>query len=358
MPATTPPMLPDWALPLACSMSSHAPSFLAELYATRYSLLRHVICLNASFKKQPDWPAIARAIGEDVADPRAPGLVAAQLLKMPLNTMIEKMGPLLHLTPFVASVLRKTAQYLKPPTYRELVTLETLPDSARRIRALMKSPPLTRNQLEVYLQVDPAFVHPAIIARLEEFDDTPRFNRMVAELRQTCAPSAEEALFQALCARSRTGDPSVDQSIREVATAHYRIPTPTLRKGSSLEAISSVSALKAEGSRLRNCLGALISRKILSGEKISVVVCAQTEMVALLRPVFCGARKAWLVLEVGARANRNIDRDEQDKFISYLNSQLDEQVWRIPGEQRRGRAYRGENQTELQELFNTRLEDL
>ena len=350
------PMLPEWALPRVCHFLEHAPSLLAALYGTRYGFLRHVMCLNASFDGDPDWPALARAIGEDDTDPQVSGRVAMRLFSMPLKTLIEDAGPLLRITPLIASILRKTTEYLSAPTYRELAALEGLPGSAPRIRALMKSPPLTGRRLEIFLEVDVAFAHPAIIARLEEFD-TARFNRMVAEMRQTCAASAEEALAQALCARTQC-NPKVEAILRDVVATHYRIPAPTVRPGSDIKVLGDVGSLKAAGQDLKNCLGALISRKILAGSRISVVLCARTQMVALLRPIRSGARRAWLVHEIGAQANRPIDLHEQHKFISYLNTQLEEPVFAASGDQRNGRALSRElQQTDLQELFNARIED-
>ncbi len=357
MPATPGPVLPEWAIPWICSVAEHAPALLAELYATRCSLVRHVLCLNASFDRQPDWPALARAIGEDASDPRVPGRVAMRLLKMPVKALIEEAGPFLQLTPFVASVLRKTTEYLHAPEYRQLAGLEQLPASAPRIRALVKSPPLTRRRLAIALEVDVAFVHPAIIARLEG-TDTEKFNRMVREMRQDCAPGAEEALFQALLARSPGSDNHLEAILREVVSQHYRIRAPEIRPGSELQVLDNITALRSAGIRLRNCLGSFISRRILAGERLAVVLCTRTDMVALLRPVSCGARRAWLVKEVGARANRATNRHERAKFISYINTQLDEPVWTLTDDlrQRDPNLY-NEQQTDLEALFGSFPDD-
>ena len=82
-----------------------------------------------------------------------------------------------------------------------------------------------------------------------------------------------------------------------------------------------------------------------------------TPPVALLRPVSCGARRAWLVKEVGARANRTIDRHERDRFISYINTQLGEQVWKLTDDYQRDPNPYDDQHTDLQALFGSAPDD-
>jgi hypothetical protein len=350
----TPPALPAWALPLACSMSERgAPDFLARLCSVRYSFLRHVICLNASFSEEPDWDQLASAMGETASDLPMPGVVANHLLKLPVRRLTE-LGRHLRFTPFVVRVLRKTRNYLSPFTYRDLSALEQKPEAACRMRALSLASELTQERIEALLELDPAFAHPAIAARVSRAD-TKRFNRIIAEIRLTCDPSAEPALIQALSVRHQEGQEDFDAVIRELVQAHYRIPTPAIKNGSRLHVIQTIGELRTAGLRLRNCLGSHVARRILSGEKLSVVMCEITDMVALLRPLACGARRGWLVADIGAIANRSTEQAEQEKFVSYLNTQLEEPVWRVPGNQKRRIL---EEQTDLQELFHARIDDI
>lgn len=350
----TPPALPVWALPLACSMSERgAPDFLARLCAPRYSFLRQVICLNASFTEEPDWDQLASAMGESPSNLPMPGVVANRLLKLPVKRLTD-LGRHLRLTPFVVRVLRKTRNYLSPYTYRDLSALEEQAEAASRMRALSLASELTQERIEVLLELEPAFAHPAIAARVSA-KDTKRFNRIIAEIRLTCDPAAEPALIQALSARNPEGREDFETVVRELVQAHYRIPAPAIKKGSRLQVIRTLAELRAAGLRLRNCLGSHVAGRILSGERLSVVMCGITDMVALLRPLACGARRGWLVADIGALGNRSTEQAEQDKFVSYLNTELEEPVWRVPGNQRRRMLA---DQTDLQDLFHARIDDI
>jgi hypothetical protein len=354
MPAImTPPSLPVWALPLACSMSERgAPHFLAKLCSARYSFLRHVIALNAAFEEEPDWEALAQAVGAGDADVDAPGFVATQLLKMPIRRLVA-LGGLLRLSPFMAASLARTSTYLAPFTYRELCMVEARADGASRMRAMQLAPVLTQDTIAVLLEIDPAFTHPAIAAQASKIGAN-RFNQIVSEIRATCEPAVEEALFQALIARGLDEDCDIESIVRQLVQSHYRIPGPALRAGSRLQVIHTLSGLRAAGVRLKNCLGSHVARRILTGERLSVVVCGLTDMVALLRPLICGARRSWLVVDVGALGNRPMELAEQEKFISYLNTELEEPVWRTPGDQKRRIHF---EHTPLQRLFRFQLDD-
>lgn len=353
----TPPVLPGWALPFAESIGEHAPFFQSELPAGRYALLRHAICLAAAFGEvSPDWVRLAAALGERRDDPGLPSLIARRLLNMSLKDLTSAVGPVMRLTPFLASVLRKTSEYLDASTYRQLASLEQQPGSSSLIHALLRSPPLTRRQIEIFLEVDVAFAHPVIVARLAEtLDDIAKFNRIVADIERTCEPLAREALIQSLSARNRDGQSDVETVIREVVSNFFRIPTPTLRPGSRLEVIGRIPQLRAAGRRLRVCIGPLLSRRILQGEKLSVVICNETEAVALLQPLACETGRAFVVWEIGAGANRRMDAREQDRFIAHLRGDLEEEVLRMNGPRRR--LYDAE-QSDMEELFNLREDDL
>jgi hypothetical protein len=260
---------------------------------------------------------------------------------------LVELGELLRLSPVLAAVLRKTKDYLAPYTYRDLAMLERRPDATCRVRALKLAPILCRDQVEVILEIDPAFVHPAIAGNVACMG-VKKFNRIAAEIRTTCDPSAEEALMQALSARHEGEGPDIDEIIRSLVQAHYTFPSPRLRDGAKLRVIDTIAGLKAAGAQLRNCLGSHVARRILAGEPLSIVLCEMTLMVALLKPITCGARKAWLVVDIGAFKNRSLERQEQDKFISYINMELEDPVWRAPDDQRR-RFF--ENGPELGQLF-------